>query len=124
MEADDTSTPQEEPLTGEALRAKLKEEHLKELRARKEIQQQAQSQHYLNNALKALEEMSAFSEDTDEWVARLNGQSLLQEAKLDMALGTEQTPANTGTEEEPAPGTAEEASGILPPDKTLGDESR
>jgi hypothetical protein len=118
------STEDEKPLSGEAERARLKAEHLRELKARKQLLDQAPSQHYLSNALKALEEMTSFSDDTDDWVARLNGKSLLQEAKLDMALDPQapaqpEVPANADT----APASSEDLR-LSPPDKTLGDEQR
>lgn len=114
----------DKPLSGEAERARLKAEHLRELKARKQLLDQVPSQQYLNNALKALEEMTQFSDDTDDWVARLNGKSLLQEAKLDMALDTQAptqpaAPADADT----APTPPEDLS-LTPPYKTLGDEQR
>lgn len=108
-------------LSGEEKRRKLKEEYLQDLRLRKQFLQEAERNKYMNHINRALSDMSQALEadDSDEWIAKLKGTALLQEAQLDMILEQQQTlPEPEDTTPEPPP--TEEAP-TTPGNKTMGD---
>ncbi|MDX2062677.1 MAG: hypothetical protein SFY70_06425 [Bacteroidia bacterium] len=114
MNDEPNDTPQK--LSGAELRAKLKEEYKRELLARKQWLEQAKQANRtakLANEMSKLEQMANLgdSDDTDEWIRRLNEVSALSEAKLELALD--------------AP-TPETATPLAPPptSKSQGDELR
>lgn len=68
---------------------RLKEEELKELKKRKEILQeikQAQKMQSLHKSMAELENLLENNDDTQEWIDKLNQQTLENEVKTEMAL--------------------------------------
>jgi len=72
--------------SGPEKREQLKQAYLQELRARKKALDGQRGQQYLQQIERALAEMSLALEadDSDQWIARLNSQSLVEEAKPGM----------------------------------------
>ena len=74
-------------------RARLKEQYVKELRERKQIQrtlEAAQQQQTVNRALgRMIDTLQHLQDDPDEFSARLEAETALNEARLDIALNQE-----------------------------------
>ncbi len=103
----------------EEKRARLKEQYIKELRERKKIRhtiESAKRTQAVNNALGAMVDTLASAGDTaDEFTARLDAETALNEARLEVALEDELTTEKKSiTDSDSAP----QPSG--PPIKTIG----
>jgi hypothetical protein len=77
-------------LSGEEKRRLLKEEYKRELLARKEFLGKVKNLKQSQKIQKALSEMQP-QDDTDEWTDRLNQETALSEARLDVALDSATT---------------------------------
>ena len=74
-------------LSGEEKRAKLKEEYKNELLLKKQFLSKVESQRHINNINNALEKiLKMANDDTDLGIEKLNAESALAAAKLDLAL--------------------------------------
>ena len=100
-------------------RARLKEQYIKELRERKQIRrtiESAKKTQAINNALGAMVDTLASAGDTaDEFTARLDAETALNEARLEVALEDELSKEKTSAADlDAAPQTPD------PPSKTIG----
>lgn len=100
-------------------RARLKEQYIKELRERKQIRrtiESAKKTQSINNALGAMIDTLVSAGDTaDEFTARLDAETALNEARLEVALNDELPPEKkSGDDSEAAPQTPDL------PAKTIG----
>ncbi|MCY3628995.1 MAG: hypothetical protein OXI05_08555 [Bacteroidota bacterium] len=100
-------------------RARLKEQYIKELRERKQIRrtiESAKKTQAINNALGAMADTLASAGDTaDEFTARLDAETALNEARLEVALEDELSKEKTSAADlDSAPQTSD------PPSKTIG----
>ena len=104
-------------LSGEEKRAKLKEAYKKDLQERKSFLEKVNAQKHLNQISSTLEDMTKrlIGDDTDEWIQKLNQESALADAKMDMVLGNHQSPEEL---ESPALQVSDTTS-----EKTLGELS-
>ncbi|MEL6194708.1 MAG: hypothetical protein AAFR66_21795 [Bacteroidota bacterium] len=74
-------------MTGEEKRRQLKEQYKKDLKLRKEFLEKAKKLRNMSNVNKALTEMTdGLTDDSDEWISKINQETALTEAKLEMAL--------------------------------------
>ncbi|MFK7970742.1 MAG: hypothetical protein AB8F95_10255 [Bacteroidia bacterium] len=74
-------------MTGEEKRKLLKEQYKRDLQLRKEFLDKAKAMRPQARINKSLNEMmDAFNDDSDEWIAKLDGDTALTEAKFEMAL--------------------------------------
>ncbi len=65
----------------------IKEEYKRELQKRKEILEQAKRLRHSRNINQAIEGITgALNDDTDEWIHKLDQESSLTEAKIDLAM--------------------------------------
>jgi hypothetical protein len=65
----------------------IKEEYKRELQKRKEILEQAKRLRHSRNINQAIEGITgALNDDTDEWIYKLDQESSLTEAKIDLAM--------------------------------------
>jgi hypothetical protein len=79
-------------MTGEEKRKILKEEYKKELQARKEFKEKAESLRKLKNINNALTDMTgALNDDSDDWVQKIDSETAFMEAKIEMAMDAEST---------------------------------
>lgn len=76
---------EERELTPEEKRQKMKEEFKKDLMARKEFLQKLQALKQQKKLTDALESMTP-EDDTDDWIRKLNEESGVSDAKIDMIL--------------------------------------
>lgn len=68
-------------------KAQIKEEYKRELQKRKEILEQAKRLRHSRNINQAIQGITgALNDDTDEWIRKLDEESALTEAKLDLAI--------------------------------------
>jgi hypothetical protein len=77
--------------SGEEIRQKMKEEYKKDLRARKEFLgkvEELRQKQQLTNAFVEITE--AGNDDTDEWIAKINQETALNEAKAEVAYESAQ----------------------------------
>lgn len=100
-------------------RARLKEQYIKELRERKQIRRRIESAkktQAINDALGAMVDTLASAGGTaDEFTARLDAETALNEARLEVALEDELPPERkSATDLDAAPQPPE------PPAKTIG----
>lgn len=72
-------------LSSEEQRERMKEEYKRELRARKEFLEKVKDLKRSQTLLNALEGMNV-EDDSDEWIAKLNQETALREAKTEIAL--------------------------------------
>jgi len=82
-------------LSSEEQRRLMKEQYKQDLRMRKEFLDKVNELKKQEPVLKALESMQV-EDDSDEWIAKLNQETALTEAKLEMAL--ENAPIGDGSE--------------------------
>jgi|GEM_PF-2556287 len=73
-------------LSGEEKRRKLKEEYKKDLLARKQFRQKVNRLKNLQKINKALENMVTDNDDTDDWIRKLDEETALNEAKVEISL--------------------------------------
>ena len=74
-------------MTGEEKRRQLKEQYKKDLKLRKEFLEKAKKLRNISNVNKALTEMTdGLTDDSDDWISKINQETALTEAKLEMAL--------------------------------------
>ncbi|MEM8900531.1 MAG: hypothetical protein AAGC85_20620 [Bacteroidota bacterium] len=74
-------------MTGEEKRRQLKEQYKKDLKLRKEFLEKAKKLRNMSNVNKALTEMTdGLTDDSDDWISKINQETALTEAKLEMAL--------------------------------------
>ncbi|MEM6632882.1 MAG: hypothetical protein AAF694_24640 [Bacteroidota bacterium] len=74
-------------MTGEEKRQQLKEQYKKELLERKAFLEKAKTLRKMQRINKALSEMeSALHDDSDEWINKLNEESALSEAKMEILM--------------------------------------
>ncbi len=126
-----TSAPRDENyLSGEEKRARLKEEYKKELLARKNIQAQIESSKRMSTIQNAMDKILNMNDDTEDWISKLNQTAAMAEAKLEMALGLDTPTASTTptvtpqtpTPTEPVAEKKESTPENKPVEKTLGDQ--
>ena len=100
-------------------RARLKEQYIKELRERKQIRRKIESAkktQAINNALGAMVDTLVSAGDTaDEFTARLDAETALNEARLEVALEDELSKEN-----KPAADLDAAPQPPDPPTKTIG----
>ena len=75
----------EQELSGEEKRRRMKEEYKKELRARKEFLDKVNGLRRVQSINKALSDMNV-EDDSQEWIDKLNQESAFTEAKVEMAM--------------------------------------
>ena len=74
-------------MTGEEKRQQLKEQYKKELLERKAFLEKAKTLRKMQRINKAISEMeSALHDDSDEWINKLNEESALSEAKMEILM--------------------------------------
>lgn len=126
------SDEENKKLSGAELREKLKEEYKRELKERKkflEAAKQANQTAKLANQLSEIEKLANLNDtdDTDEWIRRLNEVSAISEAKLEIAMGNEefrQALAEHKNTELLLGGSETPETTAPPTSKSLGDDER
>jgi len=130
---DSPQPPNDRPKTAlELERERLKALYKEDFRKRKAFLDDLERQRRLNPVEKALGRMLELSDDTDEWIARLQGKTAELEARIEMAMeergATQSSAASTPnvTPQPPTPAPQPEPTPELPADlkpkkRTLGD---
>jgi hypothetical protein len=92
----------EKKLSSEEQRAKMKEEYKKDLRLRKQFLEDVKEHKRQKTLTDAVVEITSANEqdDTDVWVEKLNQESALTEAKMEMALDSSGTGSGLPSEKE------------------------
>lgn len=91
---------QDEQLSGEEKRQKMKEQFKKELREKKEFLEKVKGLRRVTSINKALEDMVP-TDDSQDWIDKLNQETAFNDAKMEMALETaNQKAADAATEAE------------------------
>jgi hypothetical protein len=92
----------EKRLSGEEQRAKMKEEFKKDLRMRKQFLEDVKEHKRQKTLTDAVVEITTASEkdDTDVWVEKLNQESAMREAKMEMALDSAASSSTLADEKE------------------------
>lgn len=101
-------------------RARLKEQYVKELRERKQIRrtlEAAKQQQTVNHALgRMIDTLESTQQDPDEFSARLDAETALNEARLDIALSQE----SPTQEAKPVSDQSSDEPSQVPVSKTIG----
>ncbi len=78
---------EEKKLSSEEQRERMKEEYKRELKARKEFLGKVNTLKQQQTLLNAMEGMQ-YEDDSDEWINKLNQETAMREAKVEMAMDT------------------------------------
>ena len=77
----------EKKLSSEEQRERMKEEYKRELKARKEFLGKVNTLKQQQTLLNAMEGMQ-YEDDSDEWINKLNQETAMREAKVELAMDT------------------------------------
>jgi hypothetical protein len=78
---------EEKKLSSEEQRERMKEEYKRELKARKEFLGKVNTLKQQQTLLNAMEGMQ-YEDDSDEWINKLNQETAMREAKVELAMDT------------------------------------